>query len=163
MIVLCSTSLPRLLFWGSVNTGFRLGLLSVVRTIGHPSTKMLNVSIKSICLLRQKRSWYSFFFLLIHKYWGLLFLFALLPYKILLDSVMRPLPVWKKKEKKSHKFNQVITICDNQLLFAQLSCGKTWMRQRSCSTCHVILSCDLHLKCCHVYLHISDKTSHFSY
>lgn len=65
--MLCSTSLPRLLFWGSVNTGFRLGLLSVVRTTGHASIKMLNVSIKSICLLREKNRRFPslFFFLLV--------------------------------------------------------------------------------------------------
>lgn len=157
MIVLCSTSLPRLLFWGSVNTGFRLGLVSVVRTTGHASIKMLNVSIKSICLLSSKnRRFPSFFFLLIHKNYRLIS--PLLRCKFLFNLVMQPLPVWEKKS-----LNQVITISDNQLLFVQLSCGKTWTRQRSRYTCHVILSCDLHLKCCHVYLHISDKTSHFSY
>lgn len=38
---------------GSVNTGFRLGLLSIVRTTGHARAEMLNVSTRSICLLRK--------------------------------------------------------------------------------------------------------------
>lgn len=60
--MLCSTSLPRLLFWGSVNTGFRHGLLSIVGTTGHASIKMLNVSIRSICLQREENRRFPVFF-----------------------------------------------------------------------------------------------------
>lgn len=66
-----STPLPRLLFGGgggggSVNTGFRLGLLSIVRTTGHARAEMLNVSTRSICLLRKgNRTFPSHFPLLV--------------------------------------------------------------------------------------------------
>lgn len=67
--MLRSTSLPRLLFFwggGSVNTGFRLGMLSIVRTTGHACAEMLNVSTKSICLLRKgNRTFPSHFPLLV--------------------------------------------------------------------------------------------------
>lgn len=126
--MLCTTSFPHLLFWGLVNTGFRLELLSVGRTIGQAAMKMLNVSIKSICLQRRKnRRFFCFLFRFFHIY------FFIRKYKkiyfvivVLHNQVVKPLLLWEKETgKKKNKFNQVITICDNQLLFAQLSSGRT--------------------------------------
>lgn len=119
--MLCSTSLPRLLFWGSVNTGFRLGLLSVVRTTGHACIKMLNVRIKSICLLRNKNrrypSFFCFFSLLVDSQilWISVYLIAGTDFYLLFSHF---LPGEKKKKKKS--LNQVISIRDNQIFVCSL-------------------------------------------
>lgn len=54
---------PACCLGGSVNTGFRLGLLSIVRTTGHVRAEMLNVSARSISLLRKgNRTFPSNFF-----------------------------------------------------------------------------------------------------
>lgn len=155
MIVLRSTSLPRLLFGGcSVNTGFRLGLLSVVRTTGHARAEMLNVSTRSICLLRKgNRTFPSH--LIFASCFAIMRDYCSTNAFLVCSSFAVG---WEEKKKlKSGHYNLW------QLLFVQLSCGRARTRRCSRCTCHAILSCDLHLKCCHVYLHISDKTSHFSY
>lgn len=96
---------------GSVNTGFRLGLLSVVRTTGHAHAEMLNVSTRSICLLRKgNRTFPSLFF----ASW-----FAIMRDYCSTNSFLmcsRFAVGWE--EKKS--WNQVITICDNFCLFSYL-------------------------------------------
>lgn len=160
MIVLRSTSLPRLLFWGgSVNTGFRHGMLSIVRTTGHACAEMLNVSTKSICLLRKgNRTFPSHFPLLVDSQISQIIAVQIPSRRVLaLQLAVRGGGGKKKKKLKSGHYDPW------QLLFVQLSCGRARTRRSSRCTCHAILSCDLHLKRCHVYLHISDKTSHFSY
>lgn len=139
---------------GSVNTGFRVGLLSVVGTTGHACAEMLNVSTRSICLLRKRNGTFPslFFFQVDSQLWEMIA--VQIPSWCLVAS---QLAERRKKKLKSGHYNQW------QLLFVHLSCGRAWARRCSHCTCHTILSCDLHLKCCHVYLHISDKTSHFSY
>lgn len=110
--MLRSTSLPRLLFWGggggggSVNTGFGLGRLSIVRTTGHACAEMLNVSTKSICLLRKgNRTFLSRFPLLVDSQISQIIAVQIPSRRVLaLQSAARGErgEGWKKKLKSGH-------------------------------------------------------------